>query len=75
MTQTEVLDSSHAHLTLKAWRQAHRLSQRAAARHLGLSQADYQRYETGTNCPRPQRAAKLMLATGVSLATLYGIAG
>jgi DNA-binding XRE family transcriptional regulator len=59
--------------TLKGWRLLHGLNQRDAARYLGLSQTTYGRLEMGTRFPRPGAAKRLMVLTGLSLATLMGI--
>ena len=60
--------------SLKAWRLALGLSQRQAAKKLGLSQSMYARAELGTVYPRPKRAKAISLKTGVSFEALMGVA-
>jgi len=60
--------------TLLHWRDAHNLSQRDAAIVLGMSQSMYARYEDGRKLARGDDAKKLLLATGVPLEVLVGVA-
>lgn len=61
-------------LSLKEWRQMRGLSQREAAKKLGLSQSMYARAELGRVHPRPQRAKAISIKTGVSFESLMGVA-
>jgi transcriptional regulator with XRE-family HTH domain len=62
-----------AHRTLKAYRKAHQLSQRAAARKFTITQAEWCRIERGERCPRPKLAQRISNRTGVPLKTLLGL--
>lgn len=62
------------HRTLKAWREATALSQRDAARLLGLSQPGYGKIELGQRHPRPALLKRIIQTTGVSVEVLTGIA-
>ena len=61
---------------LKAFRENHDppLSQIEAAKHFGVSQAAWSRYERGIDRPRKKIALKLIRETGVSVEVLMGIA-
>lgn len=65
-----------AYPDLRTWRlrQDPPLTQRQAARKLGISQAYLSLIETGMQHPRPTLAKKITDATGVPLETLLGIA-
>lgn len=60
--------------SLKEWRLARGLSQRAAAKKLRISQSMYARAELGRAYPRPKRAKAISLKTGVSFESLMGVA-
>ncbi len=60
--------------SLKAWRAAQGLSQREAARKLGMSQAGYSRAESGTMRPRVKKAVLISERTGVPLETVLCVA-
>jgi transcriptional regulator with XRE-family HTH domain len=60
--------------TLRDWRSAHKLSTRAAASHLGISQSAYHKYETGQRHPRPAFLKRIIAKTGVSVDVLVGLA-
>jgi transcriptional regulator with XRE-family HTH domain len=60
--------------SLRDWRNEHRLSQRDAAKRLGLSQASYSRFENRRAAPRPRRAKSISQLTGVPLESILGIA-
>lgn len=62
------------HSSLLAWRTAKGWDQRAAARHLEISQAYYSKLERHEQSPRGERAKRLMQRTGVPLDELMGIA-
>lgn len=61
-------------VNLRAWRVGRRLNQRAAARFLGVTQGYYSKLENQVVAPRPVIAKRLAEKTGVSLASLLGIA-
>jgi len=63
-----------AYPNLSAWRQAHGLSQREAAKILGISQTYYSRLERGTQAARPTIAKQILAAVNVPLETLVGVA-
>lgn len=65
-----------AYPNLRTWRldQRPQLTQRQAAKKLGISQAYLSLIETGMQHPRPQLAKKITDVTGVPLETLLGIA-
>ena len=63
-----------AYPSLKTWRLSHQLTQRQAAKKLGISQAYLSLIETGMQFPRPTLAKKITDETGVPLETLLGIA-
>lgn len=56
--------------SLQAWRLAHHLSQREAAKQVGITQATWCRYEDGSRRPKRRRAEQLEAATGVRAADL-----
>ena len=64
-----------AYPTLLAWRKAHGLNQRDAAKQLGLTQASYSRAELGITIPRRNALKRVLAETGVPLEVLVGIAG
>ena len=59
---------------LELWRQAQRLSQREAAKFLGISQTYYSRLERRTQAAPGKRAKVIMDLTGVPLEVLVGAA-
>lgn len=59
--------------TLLAWRTAHGLNQREAAKVLGISQPVYGRIERGTRFVKGQKAKMIMEATRVPLEVLVGV--
>lgn len=60
--------------TLKHWRQAKGLSQREAARLLGVTQSTYSRLENRVRTPRPKHLETIVTTTGVPIEVLMGIA-
>lgn len=62
--------TTHTYSTLKVWRRAHRLSQRNAARILGLSQSHYSKLERRTHALPGNRAKRITKKTGVPLEVL-----
>lgn len=60
--------------SLKAWREDHDLSQREAARILGVSQAGWSKIELGIRRPRRDLAKRLLKKTGVPVEVLMGLA-
>lgn len=60
--------------SLKAWREAHELSQREAAGQFGVSQGAWNKIELGLRTPRKALLAKLAHGTGVPVEVLTGIA-
>lgn len=60
--------------SLKDWREAHGLSQRDAAKILGMSQSAYAKWEIHRRAPRPNRLKALVAKTGVRIESLIGIA-
>lgn len=60
--------------SLKAWRERRTMTQRAAARFLGVTQGYYSKLENQNVAPRPAIAKRLTEKTGVPLASLLGIA-
>lgn len=63
-----------AYPNLKTWRLNQRLSQREAAKKLGISQPLVSGLETGTKGVRAPLAKKIADVTGVPLEVLLGIA-
>lgn len=59
---------------LKAFRQAHKLNQVAAAERFGISQGEWSRIERGIKRPSVKLTKRLVRETGVSLDILMGIA-
>ena len=59
--------------SLKAWRVARGINQRAAADALGISQAYYSKLEREVMYARPKLAKRLRVLTGLSYETLLGI--
>jgi len=59
--------------SLKAWRVARGVNQRAAAAALGISQTYYSKLERETMHAHPKLAQRLRVLTGVSLEVLLGI--
>jgi len=59
---------------LKTWREEHGLSQRDAARRLGLNQSVYSRIERQVRAPKPRAAKAISEAAGVPLESILGIA-
>lgn len=68
------LDMTRPYPTLKHWRDAQGLTQREAARLLGMTQSAYSRLESRERTPRPKRLEAIVAATGVPLEVLMGIA-
>jgi transcriptional regulator with XRE-family HTH domain len=66
-------DSRPDYRTLRDYRRARKLSQRAIAAEFGISQAHWCRLEAGTRCPRPRFAARLAKASGIPLSRLLGL--
>ena len=64
-----------AYPNLRAWRLAHGLNQRDAAKQLGLTQASYSRAELGITIPRRDALKRVLAETGVPLEVLVGIEG
>lgn len=60
--------------SLKAWRAAHGLSQRAAAVKFGVKQAYWSKLELQRIRPRNQFALRLMAETNVPLEVIMGMA-
>lgn len=60
--------------SLRAWREAHDLSQREAASQFGVSQGAWNKIELGLRTPRQALLAKLAHETGVPLEVLTRIA-
>lgn len=58
---------------LHAFREAHGLSQREAARQFGVSQSCWSKIELGQRIPRKELMEKLMTEAGVPLEVLAGI--
>lgn len=59
---------------LKLYRLAHGWSQTEAAKHFGMSQAEWSRIELGKQRPNKERTKRLLRETGVSLEVLMGVA-
>jgi transcriptional regulator with XRE-family HTH domain len=59
---------------LKTWRDANGLSQREAAKYLGMSQIGYSRFERRVRFMRGQKAKGIVKKTGVPLEILVGAA-
>lgn len=59
---------------LKLYRLANGWSQTEAAKHFGMSQAEWSRIERGQQRPNRERTKLLMRETGVSLDVLMGVA-
>jgi transcriptional regulator with XRE-family HTH domain len=68
------LKNKRRYSSLKAWRLGQRLSQVEAAEILNVSQGEYSRYEAGQRPPKPHRAKAIADVTGVSLASVLGVA-
>jgi transcriptional regulator with XRE-family HTH domain len=66
-------NSNVRHRSLRAFRRARRLNQRAAAEQAGITQSEWCRIETGKRTPRRDLAERLAAITGVSLTTLLKI--
>lgn len=60
--------------SLLAWRTARRLSQREAAKILGVSQPVYAQVELGRVRPRAPRGKAMSLKTGVAFEVVMGVA-
>ena len=58
---------------LKTWRLEMGLSQREAARQLGISQPAYNRIENQTRAPKPRPAQAISRETGVPLESILGL--
>lgn len=59
---------------LRAWREAHGLSQHEAAKRLRISQSVYSRLERRARACYGEKAKRIMEATGVPLEVLVGAA-
>lgn len=59
---------------LRTWRNESGLSQREAARQLGVSQPAYSRFENQARAPKPRQAQAISRTTGVSLESILGLA-
>jgi transcriptional regulator with XRE-family HTH domain len=59
--------------SLKAYRKAYRLSQKAAAKKFSVSQAEWCRIENGDRFPRAALARRLYEGTGVPIEVLIGL--
>lgn len=57
-----------ASLQLEAWRKRQKLSQKEAAKMLGVSQPTYSEYETGRKTPRTAKAFEIQEKTRVKAA-------
>lgn len=62
-----------AYRSLKAYRDAHGLSQREAALKFGCSQQAWAKWELGKRVPRQPWLGRLMHEAGVSLEVLTGV--
>ncbi len=58
---------------LKAYRALYHLSQADAAKHFGVSQAIWSRWERGVNRPNRDMCRRLVKETGASVEVLMGI--
>lgn len=59
---------------LYAFRKAHKLNQRAAARKFGVSQAAWSRWERGLQRPNRAMTKRLIRETGIDINVLMGVA-
>lgn len=64
--------TSKRYPNLKAWREAANLTQRQAAKVLGISQTYYGRLELGTQHAPGKRAKTITQTTGVPLEVIVG---